>query len=162
MKRTVLACCSLALVAGSLAWSQKDGAKPASKLEPLAWLAGSWTTKLGPMTVEEHWIEPKGGLMLGCSRTVAGEKAVEFEFLRLEERDGGKVVYVAHPNAKPGTEFVLTGSEGDAWTFENPEHDFPRKIRYARNSDGSVTATVSGEEDGRPRSLEFRYERLDR
>ena len=45
--------------------------------------------------------------MLGMSRTVAGDKTVEFEYLRIEQRADG-IYYVAHPKARcPGTDFKL-------------------------------------------------------
>ncbi len=46
--------------------------------------------------------------MMGVSRTVAGDKTVEFEYLRIEQRADG-IYYVAHPKARcPGTDFKLT------------------------------------------------------
>src|SRR5688572_8467867 len=111
------------------------------------------------MTIEEHWIAPKGGLMLGCGRTTADGKVREFEFLRIEERKNGEVFYVAQPGGRPPTEFKLVASTGGAlWSFENPEHDFPRKIAYARDGDSGFTATVSGETKG----FELRFERLEK
>jgi hypothetical protein len=157
MNRILLASCSLALAAGSLAWSQKDAAKPASKLDQLAWLAAGWMEKDGE--IEEHWIAPKGGLMLGCGRTVVNGKAREFEFLRIEERENGDVFYVAQPGGRPATEFKLVASGGEGWVFENPEHDFPRTIQYERTS-GGMNVTLGGVEDGRARELELWYERV--
>ena len=41
--------------------------------------------------------------------------------------------------------------------FENPKHDFPQKITYKLNADGTVTAWVEGPMNGQPRRLEFKY-----
>ena len=80
------------------------------------------------------------------SRTVAGGATKEFEYLRIVERPDG-VFYIAHPGARsPGTEFKLTRSaEGEA-VFENPQHDFPKRISYRRAADGTLTAAVDGGE----------------
>jgi hypothetical protein len=122
----------------------------------LAWIAGDWTTAPGGrMQVEEHWTQPAGGTMLGVSRTVAGGKTVEFEFLRLEQREG-EIYYIAHPKARsPGTDFKLTRLTSDEAVFENPQHDFPKRIIYKKNADGSLTARIDGGEGTRSRSFPF-------
>lgn len=148
---------ALALALGSLAWSPQDTAKPPSRIDELAWLAGGWVMQDFSTTYEEHWISPKGGLMLGCGRTITDGKAHDFEFLRIEERENGDVFYVAQPGGRPPTEFKLVASSDDvAWIFENPQHDFPRRISYARDGDVAFTAIVSGES----KAIEFRFERI--
>ena len=99
--------------------------------------------------------------MLGMSRTVAGEKTVEFEFLRLEQRAGG-IYYIAHPQARcPETMFKLTRSSATEAVFENPEHDFPKRIIYRRSGEDSLTATIDGGEGGKARSFSFRRMKLN-
>jgi hypothetical protein len=80
---------------------------------------------------------------------------VAFEFLRIVERDGG-LVYVAQPNGRPPTDFVLTEVTADSATFENPSHDFPKMIRYAKRGDGTLEARIS---DGGQRSQTFVFHR---
>ena len=93
--------------------------------------------------------------MMGVSRTVAGGKLVEFEYIRIIERADG-VFYVAHPNARtPGTEFKLTKLSADSATFENPQHDFPKRIIYKKNADGSLTASIDGGEGTRGPSFAY-------
>jgi hypothetical protein len=121
-------------------------AQPARKLVPatiaqVAWMEGTWVGKDGGITVEERWTPPAGGSMLAVSRTVKDGRLVAFEFLRIEERAGG-LVYVAQPGGKPPTDFALTTISGTSATFENPDHDFPKVIRYTRRPDGSLEARV--------------------
>jgi len=111
--------------------------------------------EMGRLTIEEHWIPSSGGMMLGLSRSVAGGKAVSFEFLRLETRDDG-VFYNAQPNGKPGTEFKLTELSGTSARFENPEHDHPKIIRYRLNPDGTLWAQIEGDEG----TQEFEFQRI--
>ena len=122
----------------------------------LSWIAGDWQTAPGGQRqIEEHWMQPAGGTMLGMSRTVGGGKTVEFEFLRLEER-GDDIYYVAHPKARsPGTYFKLTVLTANEAVFENPKHDFPKRIIYRKNDDGSLTASIDGGEGTRSRSFPF-------
>jgi hypothetical protein len=132
--------CGLCLLA--LVGSQAPGQdRKAAVIAQLAWLSGAWTGDKG--TLEERWTPPAGGAMLGVSRTVKGGRMVAFEFLRIVERDG-TLVYIAQPEGRPPTEFTLTRLDGEQATFENPAHDFPQVIRYAKRPDGGLEATISG------------------
>lgn len=133
------------------------GAQPArATLSQIAWLAGNWAGGTAPLALEERWTPPLGGAMLAVSRTVKGDRMVGFEFLRIVERDGG-LVYIAQPDGRPPTEFVLTTLTSDSATFENAAHDFPKMIRYARKADGTLEARVS---DGGPRGETFVFRRV--
>lgn len=111
----------------------------------LAFMKGSWEGRSGPLVFDERWTEEAGGLMLGLSRTLKGDRAVGFEFLRVEFRKDA-VVYVAQPGGKPKTEFRLTASASNSATFENPAHDHPKLIRYQLNADGELVAELEGAE----------------
>jgi hypothetical protein len=120
-------------------------------------MSGSWQSGSVARVVEEHWTLPKGGTLLGMSRTVAGGKTSAFEFPRLEEtRDG--VDYVAQPGGRPPTRFRCTSVENRKAVFENPQHDFPTKIVYERVDD-ELIATVSGPENPREKPQQFRFSR---
>jgi hypothetical protein len=118
-----------------LSWSISD----------LAWMSGDWQTDANGRAVsEEHWTRPRGGSMIGMSRTLVRDKMVSFEFLRLEQRPDG-IYYVASPNGRcPATDFKLTGLSGEEAVFENPEHDFPKRIIYRRSSNGDLAAETDG------------------
>jgi Domain of unknown function (DUF6265) len=111
----------------------------------LAFMKGAWEGGTSQVKFEERWTEEAGGLMLGVSRTIKGGKAIEFEFLRIEFRGDG-VFYVAQPGGQPKTEFKLTASDGKSATFENPQHDHPKLIRYSLLPDGSLKAELDGAE----------------
>ena len=125
-------------------------------LAAMAWLAGTWEGKTGSTNLEERWTPASGGAMLGISRTVANNKMVAFEFLRLIERDG-TLVYLAQPNGRaPATEFTLTKLGPTEAVFENPAHDFPKMIRYVLAADGTLTATISDVAGLKPQSFVFK------
>jgi hypothetical protein len=107
----------------------------------LEWLAGAWVGTRRTSSIEERWSPPKGGAMLGVSRTVREEKMRAFENLRIVERDGG-LVYVAQPGGRKATEFVLTKLENQRAEFVNPRHDYPQRIVYELSKDGALTASV--------------------
>lgn len=124
----------------------------------VSWLTGDWVATVGANEVEERWMSPAGGAMVGNSRTTRGAPAsmVEFEFLCIAERAGG-LVYTAMPNGGPATDFLLTRISDDSATFENPDHDFPKTLIYARRADGGYDATISGAPG--PRSLTWSFRR---
>ena len=128
-------------------------------LADLAWISGGWQSAPGGRRqVEEHWTSAAGGSMMGVSRTVAGDKTVEFEYLRIEQRADG-IFYVAHPKARcPGTDFKLTRASATEAVFENPQHDFPKRIVYRKTGDDGLTATVDGG-DG-TKALSFAFQRI--
>ena len=135
----------------------QTGAQPArATIADVAWLAGTWANDGKPAMSEERWTSPAGGAMLAVARTIRGEKMVAFEYLRIVEREGG-LVYVAQPNGRPPTDFMLTAFSAQSATFENPAHDFPKMIRYTLKPDGVLEATIS---DGGKRAQTFAFRRV--
>ena len=130
---------------------------PGTNIADLAWLAGDWQTAPGARRqIDEHWTSVAGGSMMGMGRTVAGEKTVEFEFLRIEQR-GDAIYYVAYPQGRcPGTDFKLTRSSATEVVFENPQHDFPKRIIYRKEGEDALTATVDGGEGSKSISVAYR------
>jgi len=125
----------------------------------LAWMSGDWQTAAGGRArIEEHWTLPAGGTMIGMGRTVVGEKTAEFEFLRIEQR-GDEIFYVANPNAScPQTDFKLTRLTPQQVVFENPAHDYPKRVSYRKNPDGSLVASIDAGEGTKSQS--FAYVRM--
>jgi hypothetical protein len=142
------------LLSSTLLAHPQEGGPP--KVEQLAWVTGSWIGTAGKASIEEHWTPVAGGTLFGVSRTIVGGKTVAFEFLRIEARADG-IFYVAQPNGRPPTDFKLTRLEGESVTFENPEHDFPQRISYKKNADGSLYARIEGERDGQLRGRDFHF-----
>lgn len=135
------------------------GASPGGvSLDRLAWMAGSWAGEAEGVQAEEHWTEPKGGLMLGLHRDVAGGKAVSFEFLRIESTPEG-VVYLSSPRGAPATPFRLVESKGTRAVFENLQHDFPKRILYWLAEDGSLHARIEGARGEEGKAQEWTWRR---
>jgi hypothetical protein len=124
------------------------------QLDVLGWLSGSWTGVVDGARVEEHWSVPAGGSMLGMNRTVVGGRTVFFEYLRIEAHDES-IVYLASPRGRyPPTPFTMAGMGERQVSFENPEHDFPQRIVYAREGE-SLHARIEGTQDGETRTSEW-------
>ena len=152
-----LAITMLVAVGGAVVAQEGPSRQAASArtIGELAWLAGDWVGTAGANTYEERWTPPAAGGMLAVSRTIRDNRMVEFEFLRIVEREGG-LVYVAQPGGRPPTDFVLTSLAGRVAVFENRAHDFPKVIRYALGPNDILEATVS---DGAQKSQSYTYRR---
>lgn len=126
-----------------------------TSIDRVSWMQGCWRLTSNGRTVDEQWMAPNGGAMLGTSRTVRDGKLVEYEFVVLREKDGA-LVYQAHPSGQPGGEFPMKTVEGTSVVFENPAHDFPQRIGYRRAGD-RLDAWIEGTIDGKARRVEFPY-----
>jgi hypothetical protein len=139
--------------ADAITGTARAAAPLAANISAVQWIGGTWSTAgVGtpppppavPTVTEERWTSPAGGVMLAVARGVRGTAMPSFEFLCIAERAGG-LVYTAMPNGRtPATDFMLTESTATSATFENPAHDFPKKIRYSLNAEGLLVTEVSG------------------
>ncbi len=143
------------LVTSSSATAVRSSSSP---IEQVAWLAGCWQRTNGNLTVEEQWMRPRGGTMLGMGRTVRGDSTVEWEHLRIAP-DGDTLVYHAIPSGQEPAEFRAISVSAEAVTFEDKAHDFPQRVIYRRAGVDSLHARVEGVLRGQPRGIDFRYQR---
>jgi len=152
MIRMGLATLAAAVIVGGPS-RQDDG------LDRVRWLAGCWELRRGTRVTLEMWMPPAGGLMLGASRTVVGGTVREWEQVRLSVRDG-RLVYTALPSGQPEAEFTAAAVTDSGFTVENPAHDFPQRISYARRSADSLLARIEGTTPQGPRGVDFPMRRV--
>jgi hypothetical protein len=124
----------------------------------LAFMTGCWQFERNGRRVEEHWLAPAGGTLIGVSRTVAGGKTVDYEFLQIRDTPDG-VTYTAKPSRQPEASFRMTSGTIDEVVFENPAHDFPQRIRY-RVAKDTLHARIEGTMNGKPSAIDFPYARV--
>jgi hypothetical protein len=134
---------------------------PIADIQSAAWLAGCWEAASpgGESSVEEQWMAPRAGLMVGMGRTVRDGEARGFEHLTLRVRDG-RLVYHAAPSDQAPNDFPARAVEGGRLEFANPAHDFPRKIVYARFDDDFFQAAVFAEVEGAEPAFLVPYRRV--
>ena len=125
----------------------------------LAFMTGCWQFERGGRKVEEHWLAPAGGSLMGVSRTVAGGKTVDHEFLQIRDLPDG-LTYIAKPARQAEASFKLSSKTADEIVFENPAHDFPQRIRYRKVGADALHARVEGTMDGKARGIDFPYTRV--
>ena len=124
------------------------------------WLSGHWCTRAGVTLVEEHWLPAQSDLMLGLGRTVKAGKTMSFEFLRVTIIDG-VTNYLAQPQGAPPTVFKLTASGADWARFENPQHDFPKRVEYRRTPKGLHAEIAGPGKGGKEQVIPFEYTRCE-
>ena len=140
----------------STVFAQAEGA------QRLAWLQGCWRIDAGNRIVEEQWSAPRGGTLLGSSRTVRDGKTVEHEFVIVREVSDGRLAYEVSPSGRPSTVFISTTIDARSVVFENLQHDFPQRVAYERSGD-ELQAWIEGPAKvagGAPRRIAFAYRRV--
>ena len=148
----------LAQVDAAVIW-QGTAPQSASGVDSLAWLTGCWSRARPNGEVEEHWMKPAGGSLMGMSRTVQNGQTSEYEFLMIRAVNG-KLAYVAKPSGQAEATFPLKSMTDKEVVFEDLAHDFPQRIIYRRNADGTITARIEGTlPNGQVRAVDFPFTR---
>ncbi len=172
-RRSLIACVlaglSTAIVPAQAQPAAAAAATPAAAanagpLAPLAWLAGCWRGTVNQREFREQWMPLRGGLMVGVSHTLNGDRTQNFEYLRLESRTDG-VHYVAAPSGRDETAFRLAAQTRDGddeiFTFANPVDAFPQTIIYRRSTKGWLFAHVEGKVNGAEQKVIYPMRRVD-
>ncbi len=136
-------------------------AAPCSNLDPARWLLGQWAAQSDDKQILETWREASATTFEGSSVTSARADAVvlDGEDLRLVAMLDA-VFYVAKVEHNPyPVAFRMTVCDADRLVFENPTHDFPRRLEYALQPDGRLEVSVS---DGADRGFKLQFHRPDR
>jgi len=136
-----------------------DAAPAAGGIERVAWLQGCWESASPERTVEERWMPPRGGSMVGVGRTLRGRDLAEYELVVLRE-DGDRLAYEAHPSGQPAATFASEAVSEGSVVFQNPGHDFPKRIGYERVSPDQLLAWIDGGADSERPRIEFAYKRV--
>lgn len=95
-------------------------------------MAGTWMMEDGAAWSDELWSDPKGGLMLGVSRSGFARQLRFWETARIQRKADGSISLFVRPQDAKETEFKQALRSADAVEFTNPAHDFPQRIRYWR------------------------------
>ncbi len=110
------------------------------------YLVGTW--KVENKEQFEIW-EKKGNTFEGYSYKVQDgeEKRMESLLIKKVKNDIIYVATVPNQNQGKGIPFTLNKKIKDFLSFENLEHDFPKKIQYHNVSDREVLVKVLGEDN---------------
>jgi hypothetical protein len=126
----------------------------------LAFMTGCWKFDAKGRVVEEHWMSPSGGSLMGMSRTVVDGETTQYEFLQIRDLSEG-LTYIAKPSNQREARFVAKSTSADEVVFENPNHDFPQRIRYRLVGGTALHARVEGTMNGKTRGIDFPFVRAN-
>jgi hypothetical protein len=108
-------------------------------------LAGNW--KVENREDYETWTATDASRMDGYASKIRQGQKIITEYLSIKIVDGN-IVYAAivqgQNNGQP-VDFILNPEVTGKYSFENPEHDFPKKIQYTPMGNTAVLVEVSGE-----------------
>lgn len=140
--------------------SQLSYSQSCHSLDSIQWLLGDWTNDDGENIVTESWKRISRLTFEGSgeTRSRTSNELKTGESLRLVEMSGD-IFYVAKVdhNIRP-VAFKLTQCSGTSADFENPDHDFPKKLEYRLNNKNELNVRVS---DGKDKRFEINYIRHD-
>ena len=131
-----------------------SGAVRAAPLPDLSWLGGDWRRCQADEIVEERWLGPRGGLLIGANLTSSKGKA-SYENLRIAASDESWT-YWAAPMGRTPVPFRMVETGVQRAVFANPEHGFPARILYWREGD-ELLARIEGTIKDKPAALEWRF-----
>lgn len=149
----------LVVVLSLTAFESLSSAGQMPGVERLNWIAGCWVSDDGKERIEEVWLKPAGESMMGMSRTIAGGKTVFTEYVQIREHNGALAYVVSLGLSAKPVAFKLTKASDNEAVFENPQHDFPQRIIYRRESPDALFARIEGTEKGIAKAIDFSYKR---
>ncbi|MBD1384287.1 hypothetical protein IDJ75_03280 [Mucilaginibacter rigui] len=120
---------------------------PNKTIKDLHFLNGTW--KVENKQSYETWKMNNDSSLEGNSYKIKdGNKRID-EYLAIKAV-AGKLIYTARVlnqnNGQP-VDFTMNVSVTDKFSFENMEHDFPKKIQYTKLNDTTLFIAVLGEND---------------
>jgi hypothetical protein len=129
---------------------------------PFDKLVGKWKMLTRKGLLMEEWQRVDSTTLSGKSYLFKSGDTILLEKLQLHVQEE-KLLYtsqVKDQNEGQAISFVFTGSTNNTYTFENPGHDFPKRIHYEFISNDSLHAWIDGGEAMAGKRSDFNYSRV--
>jgi len=139
-----------------LALSMPCAFADAPGITDLDWISGHWCGAAGDERIEEFWTSPDGDVLVGLGRSLKGMQTSSYEYMRIVV-ENGVPVFIAQPGGTAPTAFKRTAGGADWARFENPAHDFPRRVEYRRRGHALHAEIAGPGEDGKEVVIPFDY-----
>lgn len=138
---------------------------PAGPLAQLAWLRGCWRGSVNHREFREYWMPGQGDIMVGVGQVALDGRMSDYEYLRLESRDGA-IVFSQFSGDRKEVAFRLatttTDEKDSVFTFTNTVDAFPARLIYRRSGvDGWLYETVEGSLNGADKRVIYPLRRID-
>ena len=126
-------------------------------------LEGKWIMKTKRGYIGEEWVKINKDYLQNKGFFVKGDDTVITERVSLKNTNKG-IFYtssVEDQNNKQPIPFRLTSSDNHVFVFENPEHDYPKRIIYKLVSSDFLHAFIDGGLTAPEKRQDFYYQKVN-
>ena len=152
MKKLIFALTFLACISAAVDTDNKTFKK-------LYALEGTWKMNTKRGAICEEWKKMDNNYLQNKGYMIKGNDTIISERVALTNTAAG-IFYtstVEDQNNKQPIAFKMTGSENNSFVFENPAHDFPKRIVYKLITADSIHAFIDdGTETGKRQNFYFK------
>jgi hypothetical protein len=156
--RAPLFLASVALLAAAVPALAQEPPRP---LAALAFMAGCWRGDAGTdKTIEEQWTAADSDVMLATTRYLDDNtgRTRAWELSRIVADSAG-IALLPAPGGNQQGRFRLTESGPGSARFEDPSHDFPKRILYRRVDARTLAVRIDRDANDRE-AREWRLENV--
>jgi hypothetical protein len=133
-----------------------------NRMRSFQWLLGSWESQRKAGMMVESWSVLNDSSLAGISLLYkpVGDKQL-LEEVELVCRNENYFYIASAPGQNGGdrVSFQIRQYSDSGFLAENPQHDFPRRIRYRLIGKDSILATIDGGEANPEQKVEFSFRR---
>ncbi len=129
-----------------------------SPLDDIAWIEGEWQRTFNETTQVERW-QRDSNHYEGRKIFVNSHDSTVMDYMRIYEKNNVLILedIMAESNIK--TDFLMLEANSDSVVFENPKHNFPKRIVYRRIGTDSLELSVIGTAHEVFKSATFKFGR---
>ena len=124
-------------------------------------MLGVWEHSTASEYSKETWQQENDSTYTGFSYSQAEKDTVFAESLQLQQKDGAVYLDVVayKQNNDEAVTFEMVSNTQKEFVFENPLHDFPKRIVYSNPTRDSIHAWVEGRVQGEMKKIDFYFRR---
>ncbi|MEO6232211.1 MAG: DUF6265 family protein [Ferruginibacter sp.] len=126
-------------------------------------LQGTWMMKTGKGFIGESWKKINDSTLQSNGFMIKDGDTINAENVQLIKNKAGifYIPTVTNQNNQQPVTFRLTSSANNEFIFENPLHDFPKRIGYQLIANDSLIAWIDGGKEQAGSRKMFNYKRVE-
>jgi Domain of unknown function (DUF6265) len=131
-------------------------------MKQFTWLQGSWQMQTRRGMIVEKWVAANDSSYAGESKMIRADGTeIPLEKIELIFRNGSYyyIPTVRNQNGEQAVEFKITSHSESGFVAENPQHDFPKRIRYTLVNNDSIHAVIDDGAATPVKKSDFYYSR---